>query len=142
MERMWASVLRRFASVLLPSLVSGCVILVGKVEVTPVRATTDSVTIGEPVKVHLRDGSTVVYRDGLTMLRDSILGTGMRYGLTLRDSTAIEAVSLDRVAAMERFDTRVQSGSSAGISLGLTALLVAVAAGLFATIRSAIDPGG
>lgn len=139
---MRASLRLRLAPGLLPLLTSGCVILVGKVEVTPVRPTADSMTIGGPVKVHLSDGSTVVYRDGLTMLRDSILGSGTKYGLTLRDSASIEAVPLDRVAAMERFDTRVQSGSSAGISLGLTALLVAVAAALFATIQSAIDPGG
>src|SRR5512135_1863134 len=99
---------RRLTACLVPSLLSGCVVLVGKVDVTPLHPTTDSVTIGEPIKVHLRDGSTVVYRDGLTILRDSILGTGMRYGLTLRDSASIEAVSFDRVAAMERFDTRVQ----------------------------------
>ena len=70
--------------------IPACVILVGKAEVSSVDASTP-VTLTTPVKAHLRDGSTVLYRRGVTVTAESLAGPGTRYGLTLADSAPVTA---------------------------------------------------
>jgi len=77
--------------------IPACVILVGKAEVSSVDASTP-VTLTTPVKAHLRDGSTVLYRRGVTVTAESLAGPGTRYGLTLADSAPVTAVAIADVA--------------------------------------------
>ena len=49
-----------------------------KVSELPRPATTDSVAVASPVKAHLLDGSTVVYRTGALIVRDTIRSTGRK----------------------------------------------------------------
>ncbi len=63
----------------------------------------DTVVVVTPVKAHLIDGSTVVFRHGVHVAGGVVSGEGMRYDLLLRDSAALSALSLDSVIGMEAF---------------------------------------
>src|SRR5207245_11782731 len=84
------------------------------VRVEAVGSNADSLAIQTPVKAHLRDGSTVLYQAGVLLPRDALRGPGVRYGLTLRDSTAVSVVALDSVVAMESF-RRATNGTTTAI---------------------------
>jgi hypothetical protein len=100
------------------------------VQVKPIGSTADSLHIETPVKAHLRDGSTVLYRDGVLLARDTLRGPGMRYGLTLRDSTEVSLEPLDSVVAMESFQMGIEGGSTVAVSVLATGALLAAALGL------------
>src|SRR2546423_2337225 len=65
----------------------------------------DTVTVRSPVKAHLINGSTVLFRDGVRIAQDTAWGVGILYGLTLHDSTRIHALPLDSVVGMESYRT-------------------------------------
>jgi hypothetical protein len=94
----------------------------------------DSVSVSSPVKAHLLDGSTVVFRDGVDVVRDTIRGDGTRYSLTLQDSVAVTSLVLDSVAGMEVFRTRVDNGTSVLVSLLATGATAVGAAALAVAI--------
>src|SRR5882762_4320265 len=71
------------------------------------RTAGDTVIVRSAVKAHLIDGSTVLFRTGLEVSRDSAWGSGMRYGLTLRDSAPVAKLPLDSVVGMESYRTQV-----------------------------------
>ena len=84
-------------------LAGACIWVFHNVQVDTVGLTADSVAIQTPVKAHLRDGSTVLYRAGALLARDTLRGPGVRYALTLRDSTNVVLVPLDSIVAMESY---------------------------------------
>ncbi len=98
----------------------------------------DSVAVASSVKAHLLDGSTVVYRAGVVIARDTIRSAraraAYRYGLTLADSAPADALPLDSVVGMETFRNAVNGPASAlltvlavaGTALGAAALAVAI----------------
>ena len=94
-------------------------------EVTPID--TESVApiiVSSPVKVHLNDGSIVVFKDGIKVVDGQVTGDGRKYDLTLDSSVRISAIALDDVAAMESYQTPIQTGdtivASAGVAAGTT----------------------
>jgi len=98
--------------------------------------TGDSVTVATPVKAHLIDGSTVVFRRGVRVVGGMVSGEGTRYSLTLQDSTAVTGLALDSVVGMESFQTVID-----GPKTLLVSTLATVGAGLAAVgIACAIDP--
>lgn len=98
----------------------------------------DSVAVVSPLKAHLLDGSTVVYRAGVLIARDTVRSAypnaAYRYGLTLVDSAPADALPLDSVLGMESFRNAVNGPASAlltvlavaGTTLGAAALAVAI----------------
>lgn len=109
---------------------SACIVGVGRTEVVPVERGTP-VVLTAPVKAHLRDGSTVLYRRGVTVAADSLVGRGMRYGLALADSSPVTALAIADVAGMESFHRVTDVASSAALSL-LGTFAVGALAGLAA----------
>jgi hypothetical protein len=95
---------RRFAGVLLiPLLSASCVVYETQVlRLTPGHGTG---RVERPVKVHLLDGSTLVYADGVTLDRDTLRGRGWRYDLWLNTAGGAQDIGLDSVAAMEVYDS-------------------------------------
>ena len=82
-------------------------------EVTPVdTASTEPVTVSSPVKVHLTDGSTVVFEKGITVADGQVAGEGRKYDLTLDTSVRVSSIALDDVAAMENYQTPLQTGET------------------------------
>ncbi len=99
-------------------------------------APADSVVVRTPVKAHLIDGSTVVFRGGARVIGGTVSGTGMRYGLSLTDSTAVTSLPLDSVIGMESFRTEVDGTKTFLVSTLATAGTLLAAVG----IACAIDP--
>ena len=118
--------------------VSACFIY-RNVQVLPVErpaAPGDSVTVITPVKAHLVDGSTVVFRRGVRVVGNTVSGEGTRYSLTLQDSSALASLSLDSVVGMESFRTVVDGPKTVLVSTLATFGAFAAAIG----IACAIDP--
>lgn len=128
---------RRLGSALLPLLLAipACFIVRG-VSVEAVGRTADSVEVRTPVKAHLVDGSTVVYRDGVRVARERLIGSGTRYDLTLGHPTPAPELPLDSVVALESFRTRTNFGAT----LALSTLATAGVVGASVAIYCAIDP--
>lgn len=96
----------------------------------------DSVAVTSPVKAHLLNGFTIVYPQGVSIVRDTVRGPGTSYDLRLANPVPVTLVPLDSVLGMENYRTEVNSGATVGLSL-LTA--GAVGLGTIA-IACAIDP--
>jgi hypothetical protein len=96
----------------------------------------DSVSVTTPVKAHLVDGSTVVFRHGVRVAGGTVWGAGTRYGLALRDSTDVTSLALDSVVGMESFRTQVNTTNT--ILVSTLATVGTIAAGV--AIACAADP--
>lgn len=73
--------------------------------------------IKSPIKAHLRDGSTVVFRTGATVTRDSITGEGRRYEMQSGTSRVDDSVPMDSVVGVETFEARVNAAPTVVASL-------------------------
>lgn len=110
-----------------------CVFISRRVDVQPI-AVRDGITVKSPVKAHLKDGSTVVYANGVNVSDGALKGPGVRYDITLKQSTVVDSVPLDRVVGMESFRTAVNGAQTAIVStlasvgafLGSVVLAVAI----------------
>jgi len=99
----------------------GCVFQ--HVEVRPLAVEEKAQFVASPVKAHLKDGSTVVFRDGVSLAGGALQGQGLRYDIDLGPPTAVASVPFQSVAAVESFRTRKDVVASAVVSV------VGVAAG-------------
>lgn len=129
---------RRLMVLLLVIGASACIISRG-VQVTRVVRPTeagDTVIVRSPVKAHLLDGSTVLFRQGMEISRDNVWGDGMRYGVTLRDSAPVHDVPLDSIIGIEAFSGHTNVGRTILYSLLTDVALV----GAGVAIACAADP--
>jgi len=94
---------------------AGCIWIFHHVEVADVSRPAE-ITVESPVKAHLANGFTIVYPNGISVVGDTVRGTGTRYDLQLGDATPISQVPLDSVVAMESFETQVDAGTSIAVS--------------------------
>src|SRR6266699_3717473 len=92
-------VLRAFLSTAFCLGAGACVWIFHTVQAEAIGSHADSLAIQTPVKAHLRDGSTVLYRAGVLLAHDTLRGPGVRYGVMLRDSATVSVVPLDSVVA-------------------------------------------
>jgi hypothetical protein len=124
----------RTTSIIFLLAVTGCVWIIRSPSADEVSVSRDTTTlVRSPVKAHLSDGSTIFFPLGVSVTRDSVVGAGTHYGLTLGDSAHVSSVARSRVAAMSGFHNRYNGGASFVASLLATALgLLAVAATLLA----------
>src|SRR6267143_1750787 len=136
-------VLRVFASAALGLVGGACIWVFRSVRVEAIGSHADSLAIQTPVKAHLRDGSTVLYRGGVLLAHDTLRGPGVRYGVTLRDSSALSVVPRDSVVAMESF-RRVTNGAPTVIvsTLATGAGVLAAAVAAFVIVCSSRDCWG
>jgi hypothetical protein len=115
---------RRPALLLAVLALSACVVSRGvKIESVNVG---EPVTVQSPVKAHLKDGSTVVFKNGVTVERSKLRGEGTRYDLRLRRVGVVREMAADEVMAMESFRSDVNVPASVGLSV------LSVVAGAFA----------
>jgi hypothetical protein len=127
------SSLRLLACAAIVTWTSGCVWIVHRVDVTPVAAHTDTLTTTAPVKVHLRDGSIIMYPRGVAIVADTLRGAGTHYDRTVTNWLPVTRVPADSVAAMEVFDTSVDEGASL-LASGLSTTVLA--AGLYLVVSN------
>jgi hypothetical protein len=85
---------------------AGCVS--HRVDVRPMMPT-DQMVVPGPVKVHMADGSTVVYGPGVvvTVRQGAVRGAGTRYNYALTEAMPVDSVPVDTIVKMERFSTEV-----------------------------------
>ena len=87
--------------------------------------------VASPIKAHLWDGSTALFRDGANVGASGIVGRGMRFTATL-DSAAIDSVSLADVVGVEAYERDINSART------LVYSSIAGAVGAVATVALAI----
>ncbi|MCI0433216.1 MAG: hypothetical protein L0271_06155 [Gemmatimonadetes bacterium] len=120
----------RSLAVLVAIVVTGCVIIPHwSTRVDPLDRHRAGV-VASPVKAHLLDGSTVLFRNGIIVSRDTVVGRlpGVRFDLTLRDSTRTTHVPLDSVVGLESFRTETDAASTVLTSLFASALTTGIVA--------------
>ena len=86
------------------------------------------IQVSSPVKVHLRDGSTVVFPEGINVYDGKVQGKGERFNIALENNRFVDEISLDDIAAMESFQTPVNTGATAAASTAGTVGWVAIGA--------------
>ncbi len=98
----------------------------------------DTLVVRTPVKAHLIDGSSVLFRRGIEISRDRVwsVGGGMWYDVTRRDSAVVAAVPMDSVVGIETYQTHVNPVQTIVYSTLTQAVIVV---GAFA-IACAMDP--
>jgi hypothetical protein len=87
---------------------------------------TGSIDVRTPLKVHLVDGRTVIFRRGATIDRRAISGAGVAFGIssTLSEGVRTETrrVSLDSVVGVETFEGKLLAGETFVVSVAATAV--------------------
>ncbi len=96
---------------------SGCVLLYQSVEVEALGAGSTSSEVDTPLKVHLHDGSVVLFKEGARFYDGHVWGAGTRYSIALMDSMRVDSVAISRVAAMETFTSEIDASKSAVASV-------------------------
>jgi hypothetical protein len=91
--------------------------------------------IKSPLRAHLADGSTVVFRNGAVVAGGRITGRGLAYAL-LDDALPVprDTVSLSSVVGVETFETKKLVAQSIAVSLAATAAAAAATAGALVAI--------
>jgi hypothetical protein len=110
--------LKKLVAVLLAICMASCVFRRLEIQSVDTRA---PVTVSTAVKAHLKDGSTVVYPQGVTVTADALEGRGTKYDLTLTTGTRVERIPLTDVLGMESYRTRVNAGTTAVVTTLATA---------------------
>jgi outer membrane murein-binding lipoprotein Lpp len=102
-------------------LLAGCIIHTLEIG----ELTDEAQEVSSPVKVHLSDGSTAVFSQGVVIEGGVVTGhvPGIQYDLRLENPTAIVSIPLDEVVAMESFSTPVERGLSLLVTVFSPALL-------------------
>ena len=120
--------------VLLLLCVPGCIYVFRSVAIDPVDLRADSVQIRSATKAHLKDGSTIVYRNGVLVLHDTLRGAGVLHSITAGSSDLARdsRIPVSDVAAMESFHTQVNASRSLLVSAAATAAVVGILAASFA----------
>jgi len=77
--------------------------------------TAADVVVSSPVKAHLVDGSTVLFRDGVIVSKTSVRSRGKpgeRFDVGLNRAPTVQIVPLDSIVGMENFISRTNTGMS------------------------------
>jgi hypothetical protein len=102
----------KFCAILFFVLLTSCIFKPTKVEFLSKDEIKENVTfvIKLPTKIHLYDGSVIVFKEGFEATRDMVVGWGMKYNLTRSDSSMVQRVLMDSVAFLEYYKKNVQGG--------------------------------
>lgn len=90
-------------------------VTVRRIDIEPVDPSGDPVmpvVVESPVKVHLLDGSTVMFPKGMAVHDGRVTGHGFEYDLTLENATPVTWIDLEDVAAMESYQDAVNTGAT------------------------------
>jgi len=105
---------------------AGCIIT--KVNVEEVGPSPEGTVVRSPLKAHLVDGSTVVFKDGATVSSLLVRGDGSRFPLDGGTPIPVTNVAIDSIVGMESYQTRVDAAPTILTSAAATVVVVAAAA--------------
>lgn len=116
-------------------LAAGCVHIFWRTEAVsvtrPAAGTIGVVTINTPLKAHLVDGSTVIFRKGASIGRASVDGDGQLYPFVqTAPSRAVSIVPFDSIVGLETFEGKQLVAQSLVVSTAATALTAVATVGL------------
>jgi hypothetical protein len=86
-----------------------------------------------PVKAHLKDGSVVLFPQGVTVEEGLLRGAGEQYDLARTQRTLVYTVPIDQIAAVEAYEREVRPVESA-VGTALAAPVAVVTVGLSALL--------
>ena len=118
---------------------AGCVHIFQSLRPQPLSVGAEGVPSGgvikSPLKAHLADGSTVIFRDGARIAGGLITGRGQAFAL-LDDALPVrrDTVSLASVVGVETFETKALVAQSVAVSLAATAAAAVATAGALVAI--------
>jgi hypothetical protein len=112
---------------------SSCIVF-QKVEVKPVNPRDAPMVVHSPVRVHLSDGSTIVFARGFTLKGDTVTGAGFRYAPGSSSGASADPIVLDSVVGMETFETGIRSAPTILASTVATTFAVAGSVALIKAI--------
>lgn len=130
--------IRLVAATFLVLAVAGCIHVFSYVKVgdlpTPGPAAGDSTWIRAAVKVHLRDGSTVLFPRGAWVSRERIVGAGLHYALLATAASDRSSVPTDSIVGAESFQGTtnhvlslvVSTAATAALAVGVAATAIAI----------------
>lgn len=105
-------VMRRFSGLIPAFLMSltmfGCV----SYYQTNVREMHEIVSVTSPAKIHLRDGSGVIFEKGFVTKGTMIIGRGLKYDLTRESSSEIAELPMNSIAVIECYSEEYQARAS------------------------------
>ncbi|MFH1861231.1 MAG: hypothetical protein ABH878_00325 [bacterium] len=104
-------------------------------EVKQLPSPSSKTIVKSPAKAHLNDGSLIVFVQGFELKGDSLMGGGVWYDLTRRDSTFVGGVHSDSVAFLEYYVKELEAGPMLG---GLAVPVLIMASTTNPEIRKAI----
>jgi hypothetical protein len=107
-------------AILVSGFLAACAVILSKDPVATAHDVSIPIKIETPARVHLADGSVVVYAKGFAVERDTIVGSGMRYDLALKGQGILTRLTVDSVAAIESYRVETNTGRSVGYSLAVT----------------------
>jgi hypothetical protein len=99
--------------------------------------------VKHPAKVHLHDGSVVLFPGGFTLQGDRLQGAGTRWDLTRTSASLVSRVPLDSVAGIEYYRDKTAVGPTTAAAVGavaaipLAAVLIKAIFGSCPTVYSA-----
>ena len=101
----------------------------------PPAGTIGTVTISTPLKAHLVDGSTVIFRKGASIGHVAVEGSGERFAFA-RSATSrpVSVVPFDSIVGLETFEGKQLTAQSVVVSTAATALTAAATVGLLKAI--------
>ena len=85
--------------------------------------------VASPIKAHLRDGSTVLFREGANVGANGIVGHGEHFTATL-DSSRIDSIPLGDVVGVEAYEREINTARTLDYSSVTTAAAAVAAAAL------------
>ncbi len=122
------------AAIIAVAAAGACIIQSPAVQQLPVDFTQ---AVTSPVKAHLKDGSTIVFRNGALRRADVISGAGLRYPIGSSTATEVYQVPIDSIVGMESYETKVNLPGSVALSVvGVAAGAAVTAAALVAIFGS------
>lgn len=109
---------------------AACYTRVRTVEVAQLTATTRT-DVRSPLKVHMSDGSVILFRFGATVTPDSIFGTGERFDALQNRVGAAPRVALDSVLGITNFWNGTNVSGTVALTAGGTLIGAAASLALF-----------
>lgn len=80
-----------------------------------------NVRINASTKVHLNDGSLIIFKEGFKVQNDSLIGEGVKYNLTRNQNIRVNGELVTNVASLEYFENR---GGTSSFLLSTPAIVV------------------
>jgi hypothetical protein len=110
----------------------GCIFT--SVNVEEVRPSVEGTVVRSPLKAHMVDGSTVVFRNGAIVSSTQVRGDGSRFPLDGGSPIPANSVAIDSIVGMESYQTKIGTAQTVFTSAAVTVVAAAATAAALVAI--------